>query len=230
VSPGEIIGDAFGLYRAHWQHFGGVGLTVFFVVAMIALLLAFFGVVGLFLGQIVVIVGSIVLTGALVTAVDDVRDGRVDLSVGETIARVRPIFAVLLGVAIVAGIAIAIGLVFFIIPGLWLATIWFVLAPVVVLERAGFGESFGRSRSLVKQSGWATLGLLVLTFLILFAAGFIVALILSPFPVFLANFISVLVQGAVFAPFTSIVITLAYFKLRELEGAAAPELGVAEAG
>ena len=34
MSPGEIIGDAFGMYRAHWQHFAGVGLTVFFVVAM----------------------------------------------------------------------------------------------------------------------------------------------------------------------------------------------------
>jgi len=217
VSPGQIIGDAFGLYRAHWQHFASVGLTIFFVVAVVALVLGFAGVFGQFLGQIVVWVGYIFLTGALVTAVDDVRDGRADLSVGETISRVGPIFWPLLGVSIVAGIAIGIGFLLFIVPGLWLATIWFVLAPVIVLQQTGFGGSFGRSRELVKQSGWATLGLLVLTFLILFLAGFVLALILVPFPLFLSNFISVLVQGAVFAPFTATVTTLAYFKLRDLE-------------
>ncbi len=227
MNPMEVMGDAFATYRSYWTHFAGVGLTIFFVVAVIALILAFAGVLGLLLGQIVVVVGSIVLTGALVTAVDDVRDGRADLSIGETIGRVGPVFWALLGVAIVAGIAIAIGFVLLIVPGLWLATIWFVLAPVVVLERAGFGRSFGRSVALVKQSGWATFGLLVFVFVILFFAGFIVALILSPLPAFVANFISVLVQGAVFAPFMSIVVTLTYFKLKELEGSPTPEVGAA---
>ena len=56
----------------------------------------------------------------------------------------------LIVVGILAGIAIAIGFVLLIIPGLFLITIWSVIVPVIVIERTGVFDSFGRSRELVK--------------------------------------------------------------------------------
>ena len=58
-----------------------------------------------------------------------------------------------------------IGLVLLVVPGLFLITIWAVIAPVIVLERAGVFESFGRSRHLVKGNGWQVFGVLVILFL-----------------------------------------------------------------
>ena len=56
---------------------------------------------------------------------------------------------------ILAGIAIGIGLLFLLFaPGLFLLTIWAVLAPVIVIERVGAIESFGRSRGLVRGERW----------------------------------------------------------------------------
>ena len=220
MSPTAIIGETWDLYKRFFGHFASVGLTVYVVVAVIVLVLSFLGLFGLLLGQIVVIVGSILLTGALVTAVGDVRDGRVDLSVGETLSAAVPFLGALLVAGILAGIAIGIGLLFLIVPGVILATIWYVIAPAIVLERTGWSASFGRSMALVKGYFLPVLGVLVLTILIVIAAGIVIGLILSPLPDWLASFIATIVQGAVFAPFAAVAVTLTYYRLKELEGGA----------
>ena len=76
--------------------------------------------------------------------------------------------APLIGVGILAGIGIAIGFVLLIIPGLFLLTIWAVIVPVIVIERAGVFDSFGRSRELVRGSGWQVFGVIVVIFLVTF--------------------------------------------------------------
>ena len=52
----------------------------------------------------------------------------------------------LLVAGLLAGICIALGFVLLIVPGLVLLTIWAVIAPVIVIERTGALEAFGRSR------------------------------------------------------------------------------------
>ena len=54
-----------------------------------------------------------------------------------------------------------------IVPGLFLLTIWIAVIPAVVLENRGIGESFGRSRELVRGNGWNVFGVIILTFLLL---------------------------------------------------------------
>jgi hypothetical protein len=61
------------MYGRFWQHFAGVGVTIFFTVAVAALLLSFAGAAGLVIASVISLTGSIVLTGALVTAVSDDR-------------------------------------------------------------------------------------------------------------------------------------------------------------
>lgn len=213
MNPVAVVGDAWRLYSAHWKHFSAVGLTIFLVVAVIGLLLGLAGTLGIFLTQLVALAGSILLTGSLVTAVGDASDGRLDMSVGETIGSARHVFWPLLGASLLAGIAIGVGLVLFIVPGLVIATFLWVLAPCIVLERTGVFGGFRRSIELVRRQGWATFGVLALTWVVMVLAGFIVALALSGLPVFLSGFIATLVQGTFFAPFAAIAVTLTYYRL-----------------
>jgi len=54
-----------------------------------------------------------------------------------------------------------------ILPGLFLLTIWCLIVPVIVLEGAGVGASFSRSRQLVRGFEGKVFGTLVLVFLVL---------------------------------------------------------------
>ena len=60
-------------------------------------------------------------------------------------------------------------------------TIWAVIIPVIVLEGKSAGESFSRSRELVRGYGWGVLGVIVLTVLLLIGVEIVLGLILSPF-------------------------------------------------
>ena len=115
---------------------------------------------------------------------------------------------------ILAGIAIAIGLVLLIAPGLYLLTIWSVIVPVIVLEGKSAGESFSRSRELVRGYGWGVLGVIVLTVLLLIGVEIVLGLLLSPFADWLRGFLSNIVTGTLTAPVFAIVLTLLYFRLK----------------
>ena len=66
----------------------------------------------------------------------------------------------------VAGIAIGIGFVLLIVPGLFLLTIWALVAPVVVIERKGVMASLERSRELVRGHGWQVFAVIVVLLLL----------------------------------------------------------------
>ena len=98
---------------------------------------------------------------------NDVDDAR---AFEKTIKKIGQIIVV----SIVSGIAIAFGAVLLIAPGLWLATIWFVFIPVLMLEDARFFDSLTRSRDLVQGSGWSVL----LTLLFVAVVGIAIYVIL----------------------------------------------------
>jgi hypothetical protein len=219
MAVGEILGEAFGLYRRHLGHFLAISFAVYAVVAVVNLLLVVaLGWFGLLLSAIVSLIGLYLVQGAIVVAVQDVRDGRADLSLGETLGRVKPRLPTLILTGIVAGIAIAIGFVLLIVPGLILLTWWALLAPAVVLEGLGLSDSLGRSRSLVSGSFWQMLGLIVVVILILIGASIVLSLILVPLDDDLASFISNIVSNTIFTPFIAAALTLAYFALRAEKG------------
>ena len=111
---------------------------------------------------VVSLVGTFWLQGALVYAVDDVRDGRIDSSIGDLFERVRPYLGTLIVAGILAGLGIALGLVLLIVPGLILLTWWCLIVPVIVLEGKRVGESFSRSRELVRGHGWTVFGVVII--------------------------------------------------------------------
>jgi purine-cytosine permease-like protein len=175
------------------------------------------------LGAIISFVGWYWLQGALIEAVRDVRDGRTDLSVSETFSRVQPRLWSIIGAGILLGIAIGIGLLLLVVPGLILITIWIAVTPAIVLENRGIGEAFGRSRELVRGHGWNVFGVIVLTILILLGVSILLSIILSPFADWLAGLIAQLVNSVVIGPLVVTVWTLVYYRLKgKEETAAAP--------
>lgn len=221
-----VIGEGWGLYKTHWSHFALIALVVFVVVAAIGIMLALLlGLFGAILGVIISVVGWYWLQGALIEAVRDVRDGRADLSVSETFARVQPRLGSIIGAGILLGLAIGIGFVL-IVPGLFLLTIWIAVIPAIVLEGRGIGESFGRSRDLVRGNGWNVFGVIVLTILLLIAVWLILGLVLVPLTDWLASLIQQAVNSLVIGPVVVTIWTLVYYRLKALEDEAvapAPE-------
>jgi hypothetical protein len=61
------------------------------------------------------------------------------------------------------------GMVLLLVPGIILALMWVLAVPVLVIERTGIVEAFGRSRVLTKGHRWTLLGLMVGYALIVFA-------------------------------------------------------------
>ena len=209
-----VLGESWQLYRTYARHLLTIAFFVYVIAAVVSAALALVGgIFGALLGFLITIVAAFLLTAALVKAVQDVRDGRVDLSVGQTVSAATPFIAPVAIAAILAGIGITVGLFILIIPGLFLLTIWCLIAPVIVLEGTGALESFGRSWQLVRGFFWNVFGILFMVFLILFALNLVLGLVFSPLPHFLAHWLSSVVGDTLIAPFIAVVTTLMYFRL-----------------
>jgi hypothetical protein len=218
-----VLGEAWRTYRAHAAHLIIIAAGIYLVAAVLeGLLYLANNVVGAIIGAVIGFVAAFLVQAALVKAAQDVRDGRVDLSIGQTISAAAQVIWPVAGASILAGIAIVIGLFLLIVPGLYLITIWAVIVPCIVIERTRMFSSFGRSQGLVKGNGWNVFGILVITFLILFAAQLILGLILAALPQALSTGISTVVTGALIAPFQALVVTTIYFRLIAVESGTAP--------
>ena len=212
------------MYKAHARHLLSIALAVYLVAAVIqALFTGLLGVVGELLAAVVSIVAGFLLQATLIKAVEDVRDGRVDLSFGETLQVARPAVGRVAVASILAGLAIGIGLILLIAPGLYLLTIWCLIVPVIVLEGAGTTAAFSRSRELVRGFGWQVFGTLVLVFVVMLAVGLVLGIIFSPLPTAASNFLSSIVSGTLVSPFLALVLTLGYFRLLAARGSAPVE-------
>ena len=223
-----VFGESWEMYKAHWRHFFLIALLIYAIIAVISILLvALLGWLGLLLAALVAIAGSFWVQGTLIEAVRDVRDGRADLSVGETFNRVMPVLNRIVIAGILLGLAIGLGFLLFIVPGLIVLTFWIFVIPAIVLENRGIGESFGRSLQLVRGHGWQVFGVIVLTFLLLLGVTLVLELILSPLADWLSSFIRQILGNTIIAPFVAVVWTLTYYRLHALEqpaeaGTAAP--------
>jgi len=216
VSPTSgVIGEAWGVYKAHWRHLLTISFITYLVVAVItAVLAALLTWAGALLGALISLIAVFWLQAALVKAVEDVRDGRADLSLQETFDAAKPRLGSVIVAGILAALAITIGLLLLIVPGLFLMTIWAVIVPVIVLEGKSAGESFSRSRELVRGNGWGVFGVILLVILLLIGFEIVLGLVLTPLADWLRGFISNIVSGTLTAPFIAVVLTLLYFRLR----------------
>jgi hypothetical protein len=228
MQVGDPIGEGWAIYKRFWRHLLPIALVVSLVVSLIALVLAAAaGFLGALAGLLVSIVGVYLIQAALTEAVADVRDGKADMTLGETLGRAWPRVGPVIGVSVIAGIAIAIGLVLFVAPGLYLITIWSVVIPVVVLERAGVVEALGRSRSLVSGYGWTVFGVVVITFAIEFAVSIVLGILFAGLSGEVSRYLANVISTALVAPFVAATWTCMYFRLHALHEPQAIPAGAA---
>jgi hypothetical protein len=121
--------------------------------------------VGTFGVLLISVVLSSMLTGALCLVVSDSVLGKPS-SAGAAWSRVRPMAWKLLAASLLVGIVPLAGLVFCIIPGVFLWVAWSLVIPALVLERIGVIAAIRRSRRLVTPSFWRVFGIRLLGVLI----------------------------------------------------------------
>src|SRR6476469_2610988 len=167
IDPGSVISSALAIYRGRAGPLIGAAVVVFAVEALLVLVLGW-------VGALLNIVVSTFFQGMVVELVRDVQDGRRDSSVVDLFKSVSPVVLPLIVVSILAGIGIGIGFILLIVPGLFLMTIWSVVAPVTVVEKPGIFAAFGRSQHLVKGNGWQVFGLIIIVIVISVGLGLIV--------------------------------------------------------
>jgi hypothetical protein len=222
VTVGGTLGEAWHLYTRFFTRFFLVALIVFLIVNLINALLG--SLIGSSTGiallvalitTVVSLVGTFWMQGALVYAVDDVRDGRIDSSIGDLFERVRPYLGTLIGAGILAGLGIAVGLVLLIVPGLIVLTWWCLIVPVIVFERKQVSESFSRSRELVRGHAWTVFGVVIISVLATAIASGVIQSIFSFLGPFLRYWIGGAVASAIVDPFLAVALTLMYFHLRD---------------
>ena len=208
-----VLGEAWQYYRRFAGHLLAISFVIYLGAAIVVGLLSLAGAIGGLLAFIVVLFAAFLLQATLIKAVQDIRDGRADLSLGETVSAALPYIGAVAGASILAGIAITVGLILLIVPGLWLITIWAVIIPAIVIERAGAIDSFGRSRQLVRGHGWHVFGTLVLLFIIQLVVDIVLGLIFLALPMVWRNGLSTFISGVLIAPFNALVVTLIYYRL-----------------
>ena len=170
LDTARVFERIFEIYRDQFTLLIPAALVVFVPVAIISGLI-YAGDVGILGALIVAAIGTIAtywFQGMVVEAARDILDGRRDHTVGSLARSAATVIGPLLMAGILAGIAIGIGLLLLIVPGLFLLTIWAVLAPVIVIERRDAMGAFGRSRELVRGNGWQVFGVIVVLFLLQF--------------------------------------------------------------
>ena len=168
-------------------------------------------------------VGTVLAQGATVKAVADVYQGSVPEWQQSIRFGFRRFFAIL-GAVLMVFIGSTFGLIFCLVPGVWLYISWSVTVPALVVEHLGAFEAIPRSYRLVRRRFWPVLGVVVLSVLLYGTISYLFSLAGSLFtflgdgtsvgiPV-AASVISSTLSSIVVQPFIAAVLIVLYFDLR----------------
>lgn len=220
---GGTLGQAFAIYREQAGVLLPLAFTLFLLVAVIEDVVS--SNLLLFpLGLAVSMIAGTLFQGMVVGLVSDVQDGRRDSSVEDLVRTATPVILPLIGAGLLAGLAIGVGFLLLVVPGLILMTIWAVIAPVIVVERSGVRAAFGRSRELVRDNGWQVFGVIVSVFLITVVVGILFTVIaVGISDTVVVRVLFNVIASTLTAPIAALAAAVIYFRLRELKGAAVSE-------
>jgi len=164
-NPAIYLGLAFvfgALPNAVWSYFIGRSATGAFDFASPSIYLWF----------VLLVISSFMAATAYDLALADLRGA--PRSPGEAMNNGLKLFLPLFAVNLLFYLALIIGLLLLVVPGLMILTAWCVAGPSLIDERTGITQVFGRSAQLTRNNRWRILGLLVLFVL---ASGIIQAIV-----------------------------------------------------
>jgi hypothetical protein len=149
---------------------GGVPLSMLYAGNSLAAGNPVFVLLGL-VGLIASFVGRPILYGSLIFMTVRDLDGQ-PASLRECLAAGRRKWGSLLGLMIVTGLAIGVGLVLLIVPGIYLALRWAVAGPSKVLTGRGISDAMEHSTRLTEGRRWA----MFLVYLIVYVVFLVIAM------------------------------------------------------
>ena len=157
-----------------------------------------------------------VMTGMMVMAAYDTKTGR-SVRLGAYVSAAIKRSPMLAIVTIIVTFGISIASVFFLVPGLWLAGVWSVCVPVVMMESRGLG-ALSRSAELTKEYRWPLVGFVVVTYIIIMVITTLVTLAFTvlPLPALVIAILMGLINGVTTA-LLSIAVSVAYARLRDIK-------------
>ena len=236
---GDILNAAFGMYKENWMQFAKIVAVVAIPVSFIQAFAQdqFFTskavhiVTNQATGQVTIdtgsgfgrAIGTAILLGLLGGLVYQVMAGAIaraaassvvglpvdiDASYRFGLARLGSILLI----GLLVGLSVGVGLIFLVIPGLFLAVKFAVSIPTLVVENKRGTKAMSRSWELTGGHFWHVVGTFLVAFII---AGIVSAVLTAPFSGgwFLRAIGSSIAQ-IVTAPFTAIVTILIYLDLR----------------
>ncbi|HVC07808.1 MAG TPA: YciC family protein [Solirubrobacterales bacterium] len=220
---GATLSEVFSTYRSQAGVLLPAAFWLFLVVAIIDGLIS----TNLALVPIALAVSVIAATlyqGMVVGLVRDVQEGRRDSSTGELMRSAVPVIGPLIGASLLFALGVGIGFVLFVIPGLILLTIWYVFAPVIVVERTGVLAAFGRSRALVRGDGWRVFAAIFVVFMVTAIAGLLLSAIgASIASGAIVRIVFSAIASTLTAPIEALLASVLYFRLRAIRDAAGPQ-------
>jgi hypothetical protein len=252
---GEILDVAFKLYTSHVRKLLIIAAVVFIPIGIIQLFItsgttldpinlldpdalaggelpagfaSFLG--GTLALSLISLIGTLFVQGASIKLFAGAYQG-IEQSWQESVRFGIDKSLLILGTAIMAALGSGIGLVFCIVPGVWLWTSWYVAIPSLLVEGTGPVKALGRSFQLVKQRFWPVLGVGLLAWLIsqvvVQLVGLVVGLVtIAPAAldaaetgildgnVFGTSVLATSVASIVTVPFLAAVAVAVYFDLR----------------
>ena len=150
-------------------------------------------------------------SAAVCKAVVDVQDGRLDATFQQLLQGVKTgLVGELIVVSLLYGLGVGFGLLFCVVPGVYLAIIWSVAVPVVVLERLGALDALSRSKALVGEN-WPQVFLVLLVMFLLNLGLGVVMCMLGPLSTLLTT------------PLSAIAATQLYLALSGQQGSPGQE-------
>jgi Membrane domain of glycerophosphoryl diester phosphodiesterase len=222
AAPGEFrIGDVLSKTATLLSR----NFLVFFVVALVAALPRllwvgaeaqtaanfpwgrFLGGIGLFL-----ILNTLAQAVILYGAFQAMRGRPVNL--GECLKVGLSRFFPIVGLIICAYLAIWIGLMLLIVPGIILGVMWYVSTPVCVVEQKGPLASLGRSSELTKGHRWKIFGMVLLLIIVAGIVGAIIGALLGLTGSTVLIALGTLVWNGVWGAFYAIFGVVTYHDLR----------------
>jgi hypothetical protein len=222
VDIGSVLSRTFSTYTAQFTLLIPAALLVFLPIAIISgLTAAAAPVAGALVYALLATLGVFLFQGMVIEAASDLIDGRRDQTIGSLVGGALPFILPLLAAGILVGLLTVLGLFLLIVGAFLVLTLFAVTAPSIVLEKLGPIDGMKRSVDLVKDQFLPALGVVLVVWLILIAASFVLQVIFGAiddggFGYSLGNLIS----QVLLAPVTALAASILYFDLSGYTGTA----------